>query len=539
MYSLDEFDSGEYPGVLSPMSNPAPSHDARHEGETACVVLGAASFGLLWAGLHFLVESKGFLRLAADANGGSASLVALATLLLGMLLAACAMLYHGRTFSANNAPYRTTLQFAALALPLSGSALMAGQELATGMATRTALLATGSLLLGIGSALVVRIWLSASVRQPLYTTLLQTIGGGIAGQLAELALWQCPPAAATALGGGLLTLAGILAGNRARLHDGAVVEEVDHIAAHGREEPPRKVSISMLRPHHMLRFLRVCIARNRHVGVICSVPVLCLALSYFTNGVNWTNNMGTTDPVLPASIALYAVLFAMLLLRGNTLAEHRLSFVAFRICLPLLACLALVMKLVPLEVISMGLYLDIMRMTFLLAPPLAASLVVYATDKRHHDTGQRTLAHMLVLLCLAELTGIAVGSATYNVHRVILGVVTAAYIIYAVVSLGKNIVDYSRPPDADASPSLNPADLDSRCEQLGILHALSPREQDVLKELARGHSSSYIATAFCISGNTVRSHMKRIYKKLRIASREELLRMIWEDQTKIADSEMA
>ena len=53
------------------------------------------------------------------------------------------------------------------------------------------------------------------------------------------------------------------------------------------------------------------------------------------------------------------------------------------------------------------------------------------------------------------------------------------------------------------------------------LQTLTPREQEILACLAKGHSSKEIAAAFGITGDTTRKHLCRIYEKLHVHSRTE------------------
>lgn len=54
--------------------------------------------------------------------------------------------------------------------------------------------------------------------------------------------------------------------------------------------------------------------------------------------------------------------------------------------------------------------------------------------------------------------------------------------------------------------------------------ALSSREREVLAMLLRGHSAPSVAEELYISENTAKSHIKHIYKKMSIKSRQELLK---------------
>lgn len=54
-------------------------------------------------------------------------------------------------------------------------------------------------------------------------------------------------------------------------------------------------------------------------------------------------------------------------------------------------------------------------------------------------------------------------------------------------------------------------------------YGLSPRELEVLEPFAQGRSANWIADAFVISKNTVRSHLRNIYTKLGVHTRQQLL----------------
>jgi DNA-binding NarL/FixJ family response regulator len=50
---------------------------------------------------------------------------------------------------------------------------------------------------------------------------------------------------------------------------------------------------------------------------------------------------------------------------------------------------------------------------------------------------------------------------------------------------------------------------------------LSEREKEILKELTEGFALKFIADKLFISVETVRTHVKNIYKKLHVANRTE------------------
>jgi DNA-binding NarL/FixJ family response regulator len=80
-------------------------------------------------------------------------------------------------------------------------------------------------------------------------------------------------------------------------------------------------------------------------------------------------------------------------------------------------------------------------------------------------------------------------------------------------SIARKVVDFfhqaSRLPAAPGQPP--------------ELQTLTPREQEILASLAKGHSYKEIAAELGISGDTTRKHMCRIYEKLHVRSRTEAI----------------
>jgi DNA-binding NarL/FixJ family response regulator len=54
-------------------------------------------------------------------------------------------------------------------------------------------------------------------------------------------------------------------------------------------------------------------------------------------------------------------------------------------------------------------------------------------------------------------------------------------------------------------------------------HNLSQREEEVLRELAKGYTTKEIASRFSISSHTVHAHLVHIYDKLHVRSRTEAI----------------
>lgn len=82
----------------------------------------------------------------------------------------------------------------------------------------------------------------------------------------------------------------------------------------------------------------------------------------------------------------------------------------------------------------------------------------------------------------------------------------------------------SAPP---VSTSLEVPDLYERgCERLARAHDLTPRKAQVLLPLVRGRSNPSIAASLTVGAETVRTHVRHIYQKTGIHSREELMNTV-------------
>lgn len=68
-------------------------------------------------------------------------------------------------------------------------------------------------------------------------------------------------------------------------------------------------------------------------------------------------------------------------------------------------------------------------------------------------------------------------------------------------------------------------------DKIGLLsdrYGLTRREREVFAQLSMGRSAPYIAEVYQVSENTVRSHIKHIYTKMGVHSRQELLTLVSE-----------
>ena len=97
-------------------------------------------------------------------------------------------------------------------------------------------------------------------------------------------------------------------------------------------------------------------------------------------------------------------------------------------------------------------------------------------------------------------------------------------------------IDRIAADDAVFSPRLAGFVLDAFTETMPVEHdpdldQLTPREQEVLRQIARGYSYKQVATRLSISVKTIESHVSAVLRKLQLSSRHELTR--WATERRI------
>lgn len=90
-----------------------------------------------------------------------------------------------------------------------------------------------------------------------------------------------------------------------------------------------------------------------------------------------------------------------------------------------------------------------------------------------------------------------------------------------------HLANASRGTSLGASAQASTLDATTqRCRKLAEKYGLSSRETEVAEFIARGYTGPAIAEALFISENTMRTHNRRIYTKLGIHKKRELLMLI-------------
>ncbi len=149
---------------------------------------------------------------------------------------------------------------------------------------------------------------------------------------------------------------------------------------------------------------------------------------------------------------------------------------------------------------------------------------------------RRFASAVLAACALAALVGLVSIEVLGTGGRILCFVLEAVYftavaVSYALRALPSARSDAESPQAGDPTPHAAPAVPDegafeARCHALADQCGLSPRELEVLLYAGRGYGSSYIAPALGISENTVRTHIRHIYEKLGVSSRESLIALV-------------
>ena len=145
---------------------------------------------------------------------------------------------------------------------------------------------------------------------------------------------------------------------------------------------------------------------------------------------------------------------------------------------------------------------------------------------------------------LVTLLGLAAGGGLIPSDDIgpVLWVMLCVYFAVVIIHLGYTSWRQLVGPRDDDGFAASPveADMESleayrhrRIERLADECGLTNRDRELLDYLSRGYGSSFIAKTLFISDNTARTHIRNIYRKLGVSSREQLLSLFNEDACEV------
>lgn len=267
-------------------------------------------------------------------------------------------------------------------------------------------------------------------------------------------------------------------------------------------------------------------------------PLLCVAFSAFIVGIvrigsaSGNGSIGQTN----ASNMVGLLVASIVLLASWKLLYERVTLMRlYQILFPLTATAFLLLPLLE------GAFRQVvLSLVFLVFSVTSSLMVVSCARTARNQTLPPVLVYGLFagIVYASQLVGSVVGlfvGAGRGVGLAELSVVAlvAVYLlsIAMVAPHGKRSRRVGDPTiAAEPAPSAgNAASTDAVAAGCAVVverYGLSRREADVLDLLARGRDVPYIAEELVISKNTVRSHIKSIFAKTGVHSRQELIDLV-------------
>lgn len=248
-------------------------------------------------------------------------------------------------------------------------------------------------------------------------------------------------------------------------------------------------------------------------------PLFGMALSSFTSGIFFTQTEGMAWPLFLCPIIAAACLMPFIL----THYQEATPMWLYRLALPVIAAVLVCVKVLPANELSSNLFANGMLVLFCLAGILSWGFIV---EMMKHAEFSPTfiVAGSQGVLSFSVLVGCAIGVIIKPDMRItVLAVADIVFFAYLAITL---FWFFKHRSEEKIYLKATALDIEERCDCVSKAYELSPRESEILLYLGRGHSSPYIAKSLYISENTARSHMKNIYRKLGIKSKDELIRIV-------------
>ncbi len=224
----------------------------------------------------------------------------------------------------------------------------------------------------------------------------------------------------------------------------------------------------------------------------------------------------------------------------------------YQIYLPVVAVIAIVLCAFPADTVMRDVALIVVYTFFIMVCGVAIAIAIATANAREFPRSI-VFATIVGVFSGMAILGIFLGGQIDNLidmNDIVIVILTA---VYGGILLLTNCVrswrltvrpadrDELRPADAPLAPDtadMTPTEtFEERLDRLAAETGLSPRETQIIGYIGRGHSSVYVAKTLLISESTVYSHVRNIYRKLGISSREELIQLL--NETGVADDDGA
>ena len=271
---------------------------------------------------------------------------------------------------------------------------------------------------------------------------------------------------------------------------------------------------------------------------VMGVPLLGMAIASFAMGVQPTYLFNAAVDAQHIGMLLASLALAPLYLMAGKQPVY--SFV-YQVYLPVAAAVVLVLCVLPVSGVFYDIILAAVHAFYCMVIGVAVAASCAIANAREFS---RTFvfATLVGTFCAFGISGIFLGGridVLFDNSAAVLIVLTAIYACGMFLSacvkswrlvsapLEQDVPGHSTGANdapTDAKPEVET--FDERLSRLAQAAGLSPRETEIAAYVGRGHSSVYVAKTLLISESTVYTHVRNIYRKLGISSREELIRLL-------------
>lgn len=251
----------------------------------------------------------------------------------------------------------------------------------------------------------------------------------------------------------------------------------------------------------------------------------------FISGMNMHHTFYGDVPVEMLGGAVAVACTVPLLFMRN---ERAIINAAYRFFLPAIAIIVFVVgDFAPLE--ARGLFLNIGVYVFCFVYGLLMCTMVITMMSRMKSLALPAACMLVIAACLIAILSYAnIDAGVLGAYRlnVLLALLLASVVLLVAMpssSVWRRVIegiDLSDALAAEGDLKPNAISLEERCDAVADTCGLTPRESEILRYLGRGYGSAYIAETLVIAESTVRSHVKSIYRKIEVSSREELISRI-------------
>ena len=272
---------------------------------------------------------------------------------------------------------------------------------------------------------------------------------------------------------------------------------------------------------------------------VMGVPLLGMAIASFAMGVQPLALFGGAVDAQRAGMVIGALALLPLVLVGARRPVY--SFV-YQVYLPAAAAIVVVLCAFPADSWMRDVALGCTYAFYAMVSGVAVAAAIAIANAREFSRGF-VFSTLVGVFCALAILGIFLGGRIVDLvsnNAVVLVVLTALYGVWLMLlgsykswklTVGTEAEEGPRSPDGrpdgEGVRSGRASELlEERIARLSTQVGLSPRESEIVQYIGRGHSSVYVAKTLLISESTVYTHVRNIYRKFDVSSREELIQLL-------------